>query len=72
MGLPKLKGENAENNKKVEVISFRFSELDIYLPKLIREGNRVAICEQLEAPKQSTERTPQEEINQEIRTGRHM
>lgn len=70
--LPKLKGVDAENNNRVEVTSFRFSELDIYLPKLIREGNRVAICEQLEAPKQSAERTPQEEMNQEIRTGRHM
>ena len=41
-----------------------------YLPKLIRAGERVAICDQLEAPKRSTEEispskveSPQQEQN---------
>ena len=35
-----------------DVISFKEHSLDIYLPKLVRAGMRVAICEQLEDPKQ--------------------
>lgn len=35
----------------VELAGFPHHALDIYLPKLIRAGKRVAICEQLEDPK---------------------
>ncbi len=35
-----------------DVVSFKEHSLDIYLPKLVRAGMRVAICEQLEDPKQ--------------------
>lgn len=35
--------------------SFPFAHLDAYLPKLIRAGKRLAICEQLEDPKISKE-----------------
>lgn len=34
----------------IELISFPFYALDTYLPKLIRAGKRIAICEQLEDP----------------------
>ena len=32
---------------------FPFHALDTYLPKLVRAGYRVAICDQLEDPKQA-------------------
>jgi DNA mismatch repair protein MutS len=35
----------------VELAGFPFHALDTYLPKLVRAGQRVAICEQLENPK---------------------
>ncbi len=35
----------------VELAGFPHHALDTYLPKLVRAGNRVAICEQLEDPK---------------------
>jgi len=35
----------------VELAGFPYHSLDTYLPKLIRAGQRVAICEQLEDPK---------------------
>ncbi|MGL5980033.1 MAG: DNA mismatch repair protein MutS [Phocaeicola sp.] len=37
--------------KSVEMAGFPFHALDTYLPKLIRAGKRVAICDQLEDPK---------------------
>ena len=47
--------------------------LDTYLPKLIRAGQRVAICDQIEAPKETTKRgitetiapTEKQEVKQE-------
>jgi len=35
----------------VDLAGFPYHALDTYLPKLIRAGQRVAICEQLEDPK---------------------
>ena len=35
----------------VELAGFPHHALDTYLPKLVRAGKRVAICEQLEDPK---------------------
>ncbi|MDG1901756.1 MAG: DNA mismatch repair protein MutS [Bacteroidales bacterium] len=35
----------------VELAGFPHHSLDTYLPKLVRSGNRVAICDQLEDPK---------------------
>lgn len=35
----------------VELAGFPYHSLDTYLPKLVRAGERVAICEQLEDPK---------------------
>lgn len=40
---------------------FPYHALDTYLPKLIRAGERVAICDQLEAPKQKQEEQNTEE-----------
>jgi DNA mismatch repair protein MutS len=36
----------------VELAGFPYHALDTYLPKLVRAGERVAVCEQLEDPKQ--------------------
>ena len=43
----------ARNNGdfKIELAGFPHHSLDTYLPKLVRAGQRVAICEQLEDPK---------------------
>lgn len=37
----------------VELAGFPYHALDVYLPKLVRAGQRVAICEQLEDPKKA-------------------
>ncbi len=37
----------------VELAGFPYHSLDTYLPKLVRSGQRVAICEQLEDPKKT-------------------
>ena len=39
------------NNASIELAGFPHYALDTYLPKLIRAGRRVAICDQLEGPK---------------------
>ena len=43
----------ARNNgeSKIELAGFPYHSLDTYLPKLVRAGLRVAICDQLENPK---------------------
>ena len=45
------------DGKPLAMAGFPYHALDIYLPKLIRAGERVAICDQLENPKRSTEET---------------
>ena len=39
----------------VKYTLFPYHALDVYLPKLIRSGQRVAICDQLETPRQKKE-----------------
>lgn len=41
--------------KPLNMAGFPYHALDTYLPKLIRAGERVAICDQLEAPKKNQE-----------------
>lgn len=41
----------ASKSNVVELAGFPHHALDTYLPKLVRAGRRVAICEQLEDPK---------------------
>ena len=41
----------ATKTKRIELAGFPHHALDVYLPKIIRAGRRVAICEQLEDPK---------------------
>ena len=44
-------------DSRIELAGFPHHALDVYLPKLVRAGHRVAICEQLEDPK--LKRTPE-------------
>lgn len=39
-----------DKGKQLQMAGFPFHALDSYLPKLIRAGQRVAICDQLEMP----------------------
>lgn len=49
--------------KAVDVAGFNHHSLDMYLPKLVRAGMRVAICEQLEEPRQKkVEKEPHETL----------
>ncbi len=41
----------------IKVVGFPHHALDAYLPKLIRAGRRVAICDQLEKPHQTEKRS---------------
>lgn len=50
LGITLTKRANGQA-KTVEMAGFPFHALDTYLPKLIRAGRRVAICDQLEDPK---------------------
>lgn len=49
--LTKRSNGKSETSKPIEMAGFPFHALDTYLPKLIRAGKRVAICDQLEDPK---------------------
>lgn len=54
-----------EEGKPLKMAGFPYHALDTYLPKLIRAGERVAICDQLESPRQKT--SHQEENKQEAK-----
>ena len=54
-----------EEGKPLKMAGFPYHALDTYLPKLIRAGERVAICDQLESPRQET--SQQEENKQEAK-----
>lgn len=54
-----------EEGKPLKMAGFPYHALDTYLPKLIRAGERVAICDQLESPRQKT--SQQEENKQETK-----
>lgn len=45
--------KHGKGDKQTELAGFPYHALDTYLPKLVRAGFRVAICEQLEDPKQT-------------------
>ena len=45
-----------KEGKPLQMAGFPYHTLDTYLPKLIRAGQRVAICDQIEAPKQTAKR----------------
>ena len=51
LGITLTKRNNGAGTKGDEMAGFPHHALDTYLPKLIRAGRRVAICDQLEDPK---------------------
>ncbi len=55
-------------DKYIELAGFPHHALDNYLPKLVRAGHRVAICEQLEDPK--LKRTPRQEVVETVTPNR--
>lgn len=58
-----------EEGKPLKMAGFPYHALDTYLPKLIRAGERVAICDQLESPKQKTSQQEENkpEAKQEVK-----
>ena len=50
LGITLIKRANGKG-KTIEMAGFPHHALDTYLPKLVRAGKRVAICDQLEDPK---------------------
>ena len=50
LGITLTKRANGKG-KTIEMAGFLYHALDTYLPKLVRAGKRVAICDQLEDPK---------------------
>ncbi|MBO4488007.1 MAG: DNA mismatch repair protein MutS, partial [Bacteroidaceae bacterium] len=51
LGITLTHRNNKGNVASVEMAGFPYHALDTYLPRLIRAGHRVAICDQLEDPK---------------------
>lgn len=58
--------ENPSSNLKLA--GFPHHALDSYLPKLVRHGYRVAICEALESPKKSSKRSKKQTIQEDLFT----
>ena len=58
-----------EEGKPLKMAGFPYHALDTYLPKLIRAGERVAICDQLESPRQKTSQQEENkpETKQEVK-----
>lgn len=58
-----------EEGKPLKMAGFSYHALDTYLPKLIRAGERVAICDQLESPRQKTSQQEENkpEAKQEVK-----
>ena len=55
LGITLTRRNNGGSGDSIEMAGFPHHALDTYLPKLIRAGKRVAICDQLEDPKKKRE-----------------
>lgn len=72
--LTRSNSTKGKDGKPLEMAGFPHHALDTYLPKLVRAGLRVAICDQLEVPKQTVKRgetatsddglTPRQEVKE--------
>ena len=51
LGITLTRRNNGGSGDRIDMAGFPHHALDTYLPKLIRAGKRVAICDQLEDPK---------------------
>ena len=68
--LTKSSKTKGPDGKPVEMAGFPYHALDTYLPKLIRAGERVAICDQLENPRATAKRNSEgssQENKQEVK-----
>lgn len=54
--LTKSTKQSDKDGKMLAMAGFPYHALDTYLPKLIRAGRRVAICDQIDAPKPTVKR----------------
>ena len=55
-------------SQPLEMAGFPFHALDTYLPKLIRAGERVAICDQLEKPRTAKQNNASEQSEESKQT----
>ena len=60
LGLTRTRRQSGIDSR-IELAGFPHHALDVYLPKLVRAGKRVAICEQLEDPK--LKKTTEKKVN---------
>ena len=67
LGITLTRRMNGLDNR-IELAGFPHHALDTYLPKLVRAGKRVAICEQLEDPK--LKRTPKQKVVETVTPNR--
>ena len=68
LGLESRQVSGPSENEKTDTLSFALSDLDVYLPKLIRAGKRVAICEQVDV--NMTENRQKGNATEGVRAGR--
>lgn len=68
--LDKTIGMESGSEAQVDIASFKSYDLDTVLPKLIRAGNRVAICDKLETQQRMTQEPTEQQ--EEARVGRHL
>ena len=54
--------KRANGSSNIELAGFPYHSLQTYLPKLVRSGNKVAICEQLEDPKMTKKLSKEESL----------
>lgn len=64
LGITLTRRANGKDNF-IELAGFPHHALDTYLPKLVRAGKRVAICEQLEDPK--LKKTTKQKVVEEVK-----
>lgn len=54
--LTESRSAKGRDGKPIRMAGFPHHALDSYLPRLVRAGRRLAICDQLEAPKPTVKR----------------
>ena len=72
LGITLTRRNNGGATGSIEMAGFPHHALDTYLPKLIRAGKRVAVCDQLEDPKKKRlEIKGKKGLSQMVRHGSH-
>lgn len=65
LGITLTRSNKTMDNKPLEMAGFPYHTLDSYLPRLIRAGERVAICDQLTMPKREAVKESITPVNQQ-------